>query len=175
MIWLPDAAVSVRDFFEAGGWVLWAIFAATVLMWAAIIERLWFFLLAMPRRIAATREAWDSRADQRSWCARRIREQLISAVSLEANRSLMFIRALMMVLPLLGLMGTVWGMIEVFEVMSYVGTGDARAMAGGVYKATLPTMAGLVAALSGLYPSSYLTSKASRDLQQVEDLLVQRG
>ena len=171
MTLLVESAAVVRAFFETGGWVLYAIFAVTVMMWTAIIERGWFFLRAMPQRIRAAQDIWNGRAERRSWHAQRIREQLISEVSLDANRTLPFIRALMAVLPLLGLMGTVWGMIEVFEVMSFTGTGDARAMAGGVYKATLPTMAGLVAALSGLYPSSYLVRKAGRDVQQVDDLL----
>ena len=46
--------------------------------------------------------------------------------------------------PLFGLMGTVTGMIEVFQVMAFTGGGDARSMAGGASKATLPTMAGMV-------------------------------
>ena len=75
------------------------------------------------------------------------------------------------VIPLMGLMGTVWGMITVFEVMSFTGTGNARAMAGGVYKATLPTMAGLVAALSGLYPSNFLERKAATEVERIEDML----
>lgn len=168
---LLDAVVSVRDFFEAGGWVLWAIFFVCVLMWTLIIERVWFFHTLLRERIRAVWQQWDERHDQTSWCARRIREQLVSQINLDANRALVIIKALMAVLPLLGLMGTVWGMITVFDVMAMTGTGNARAMAGGVYKATLPTMAGLVAALSGLYPVNYLERRAEVEVQRVEDLL----
>jgi biopolymer transport protein ExbB len=42
-------------------------------------------------------------------------------------------------------------MIEVFDVMTILGTGNPRAMASGVSKATIPTMAGMVVALSGLF------------------------
>ena len=171
MTLIVDAFASVRDYFETGGWVLWAIFAATVFMWTFIIERLWYFATGLPVAVAAVARDWHERADQTSWHARRIREQLVSRVSLEANRSILLIKALMAVLPLLGLMGTVWGMINVFEVMSFTGTGNARAMAGGVYKATLPTMSGLVAALSGLYPSTWLERKARIEVEKVEDLL----
>ena len=60
------------------------------------------------------------------------------------------IKGLVALCPLLGLLGTVTGMIEVFDVMAYTGTGNPRAMASGVSKATLPTMTGLVISISGL-------------------------
>ena len=61
------------------------------------------------------------------------------------------VKTLVALCPLLGLLGTVTGMIEVFDVMAIAGSGNARAMAAGVSKATIPTMAGMVAAISGLY------------------------
>ena len=169
-----DAFTSVRDFFEAGGWVLYLIFFATVLMWTLIIERLWYFYLVLPGEIGTVKNEWEERSERRSWYANRIRERLISTVSVDASRSINLIKALMAVLPLLGLLGTVTGMINVFDVMSFTGTGNARAMAGGVYKATLPTMSGLVAALSGLYPTTYLDRKATIEAERVEDLLGHR-
>ena len=88
-------------------------------------------------------------------------------------RFLLLIRTLMAVLPLLGLLGTVTGMIQVFDVMAFTGTGNARLMAGGVSAATIPTMSGLVAALSGLYLATHLEQRASHKIKQAEDLLVQ--
>ena len=64
--------------------------------------------------------------------------------------------------PLFGLLGTVTGMIEVFQVMAFSGGGDARAMAGGVSKATLPTMAGMVVSLSGIFAMIYISSVSER-------------
>ena len=49
------------------------------------------------------------------------------------------------------LLGTVYGMIEVFEVLAVLGTGNPRAMSTGVAKATIPTMAGMTIALSGYF------------------------
>ena len=57
----------------------------------------------------------------------------------------------MLLCPLLGLLGTVTGMIEVFNVMAVTGGGDAKSMAGGVERSTIPTMAGMVSALSKAY------------------------
>jgi biopolymer transport protein ExbB len=97
---------------------------------------------------------------------------LISDVRMAANAGLPMIKTLVALCPLLGLLGTVTGMIEVFDVMAVTGTGNARAMASGVSKATVPTMAGMVGALSGVLFASILTSWANRRVHLVEDRLV---
>ncbi|CAN5235172.1 MotA/TolQ/ExbB proton channel family protein [soil metagenome] len=167
-----DAFIAIRSFFEAGGNVLWAILLVTTLMWTFIIERLWFFRSELPRRIDEVAQEWNSRTDTKSWYARRIRDEMISRVSIEARRYLLFVKTLMAVLPLLGLLGTVTGMIQVFGIMALTGTGNARLMAGGVSAATIPTMAGLVGALSGLYLATYLEQRAASEVERTEDLLV---
>ena len=73
--------------------------------------------------------------------------------------------------PLLGLMGTVTGMIEVFDVMAFSGSGNARSMASGVSKATIPTMAGMVGALSGVFLVTLLNQKVNREVEDLEDNL----
>ena len=83
----------------------------------------------------------------------------------------MLIKVLIAICPLLGLLGTVTGMIAVFDVMTYSGGGNARAMAGGVSMATIPTMAGMVAALSGVYFGTWLEHKAQVETEKLEDLL----
>jgi biopolymer transport protein ExbB len=70
---------------------------------------------------------------------------------------------------MLGLLGTVTGMIEVFDVMALAGSGNSRAMAAGVSKATIPTMAGMVAALSGLILSAQLDRFAGRESGRLAD------
>jgi len=79
--------------------------------------------------------------------------------------------ALVALLPLLGLLGTVTGMIEVFDVMALSGSSNARLMAGGVFKATIPTMAGMTAALSGLYFSTVLPRWSVRETARFSDEL----
>jgi biopolymer transport protein ExbB len=73
--------------------------------------------------------------------------------------------------PLLGLLGTVTGMIDVFNVMAVTGGGDAKAMAGGVSRATIPTMAGMVAALSGVFANTYIERLATTETRLLEDRL----
>jgi biopolymer transport protein ExbB len=168
---LPDAFAAIRDFFEAGGNVLYGILIVTVLMWTFIIERLWYFYLVLPGRVREISATWGGRQDKSSWYARQIRTALVSEFRVESRRNLLLVRTLMAVLPLLGLLGTVTGMIAVFDVMAFAGTGNARLMASGVSKATIPTMSGLVAALSGFYFASSLEKKARRETERVGDLL----
>ena len=175
MIWFYEAVGSIRDFMELGGNVLWAIMLVLFLMWTFILERLWFFDRVYPGRKNAVIAAWDRRADTTSWYARRIREGLISEASLGLKQNIGIIKVLIAICPLLGLLGTVTGMIAVFDVMTYSGGGNARAMAGGVSMATVPTMAGMVAALSGVYFGTWLEHKAQTETEKLEDLLQQHN
>jgi len=167
-----DAFVSIRDFFEMGGNVLYGILVVTVLMWTFIIERIWYFYFVMPKRLREVEAYWGERQDTTSWYANQVRNGVISEVKLESRRYLLLIKTLMAVLPLLGLLGTVTGMIAVFDVMAFAGTGNARLMAGGVSKATIPTMSGLVAALSGLYFAAWLEKKAGAQVDRAEALMI---
>ena len=108
-------------------------------------------------------QKWESREDKTSWYALQIREKYMSQAKVEINRNLSLIQTCVAVAPLFGLLGTVTGMIEVFQVMAFNGGGDARSMAGGVSKATLPTMAGMVVALSGVFATIYLNSVYDRE------------
>ena len=171
MIWFYQAIGSIRDFMELGGNVLWAIMFVLFLMWTFIIERLWYFYRVYPTRRRSILAAWGSRPDTTSWYARRIREGLVSESSLALKQNVGLIKVLIAICPLLGLLGTVTGMIAVFDVMTYSSGSNARAMAGGVSMATVPTMAGMVAALSGVWFGTWLEHKAQVETEQLEDLL----
>ena len=171
MIWFYDAIASIRDFMELGGDVLYGIMFTLFLMWTFILERLWYFYKVHPGEKNRIVESWEERADTTSWYAKRIREQLISQTSIALKHNVSLIKALIAICPLLGLMGTVTGMITVFDVMTFSGSGNARAMAAGVSMATVPTMAGMVAALSGVYFGTWLEHKASTETEKLEDLL----
>ena len=79
------------------------------------------------------------RADKTSWHALQIREKFLLEAKSSVNKNTTLIKTCIALAPLFGLLGTITGMIEVFQVMAFSGGGDARAMAGGVSKATLPT------------------------------------
>jgi biopolymer transport protein ExbB len=171
MIWFYDALASIRGFMDLGGNVLYAIMVVLFLMWTFIFERLWYLYRIHPQSRQAILSAWQTRTDTTSWYARRIREEMISKTSIALKSNIGLIKALIAICPLLGLMGTVTGMVSVFDVMTYSGTGNARAMAAGVSMATVPTMAGMVAALSGVYFGTWLEHKANTETEALSDLL----
>jgi biopolymer transport protein ExbB len=168
---LGNPIEAVGDFFERGGDVLYLILAVTFVMWVLILERQWYYRRLYPGDAKAALDAWNQRPDRTSWYAMQVRGELISRVRTSLEHSLLVVKALVAVCPLLGLLGTVTGMIEVFDVMAIAGSGNVRAMAAGVSKATIPTMAGMVAALSGLYFSVSMERFARRETERVADQL----
>ena len=162
---------TIRDFVELGGPVLRVIGWVTLFMWILIIERLIYMRTGHKRLVRNAHQIWDARSDYSSWNAHAIRSRIISLVSSNAERNLSLIKTCVALCPLLGLLGTVTGMIEVFEVMAIAGSGNPRSMASGVSKATVPTMAGMVAALSGVAMGTYLDTKARRERDLVADEL----
>lgn len=166
---------NLQEFFDAGGPVLWLIFFVTLVMWTLIIERYWYIYRTHPSMLAKTIDIWQQHQDQHSWGARKIRTALLSQLYLDLHQSLPTIRMLVVICPLLGLLGTVTGMIRVFDVITVLGTGNPRAMSTGISLATIPTMAGLVAALSGYYFSIRLKHKAEIESQRAADQLVISG
>lgn len=161
----------VRVFLERGGNVLLAIFGVTALMWTLMLERVWYFRAVLPQEILRVQDLWNTRSDHESWYATKVRALLVSEVRLKLDQSIPMIRTLIALCPLLGLLGTVTGMIEVFDVMAVSGSGNARAMAAGISKATIPTMAGMVAAISGLILSSHLERYSHDQAEMVADHL----
>lgn len=97
---------------------------------------------------------------------------LISEAKLKIEQNIAFIKTMVAVAPLLGLLGTVTGMVAVFDAMAVLGTGNPRAMASGVSQATIPTMSGMVVAISGLYFSYMLRRRADREVERLSDTLV---
>jgi len=171
MIWFYEAIGAIRELIVLGGNVLWGIMFVLFLMWTFILERLWYFYRVYPARKTSILDSWELRADTTSWYARRIKEGLVSEASLELKQNVGLIKALIAICPLLGLLGTVTGMIAVFDVMTYSAGGNARAMASGVSMATVPTMAGMVAALSGVYFGTWLEHRAQVETEALDDLL----
>ena len=124
-------------------------------MWLLILERSIYIYFGHRAFKRETIDTWRARQDKRSWNANQIRQAMISRVVQRLNGSIPIIQALVALCPLLGLMGTVTDMIEVFDTMAISGSGNAF-NGFGVSKATIPTMAGMVGALSGVFASTWL-------------------
>lgn len=162
-----------QDFLALGGPVLVAILLVSLLLWTLILERYWYLFVSHRRQRQEMRTRWLKRADHHSWCAKKIRERMISESHAALKKHLILINTLTKLLPLLGLLGTVSGMIETFEVMTRFGMANPRGMADGISQALLTTMAGLVTAVAGFYFSIDLSHRAKMAKQKLGEHLVQ--
>ncbi len=150
-------------------------------MWALIIERL-FYIRRMRRGDINIKEAVEVvRGRHLSFLSDGLRTRFVSRFikdrvgqrDLDRNiinqcamkerpflrRYLAVITVLAAVAPLLGLLGTVTGMITTFNVISVFGTGNAKAMAGGISEALITTQSGLLVAIPGLFMSNFLARR----------------
>ena len=155
---------------EGGPYVVW-IFLSGVLMWGMIIERYWYFARVLPGQAAKTRAQWEARSEHSSWCARQIRQAMISRLNGAMTAGFPVMQVLVPLSPLLGLVGTVSGMLEVFDSMALRGNADARSMASGVSEAMICTMSGLAVSITGLYPIHYFRTRAERETELLSDKL----
>ena len=164
---LQDWLFSLGQFFQTGGWVLYPILAVSFLMFALIVERLLYRALSYP-------------ADkQRTLAALRAELLVVKKLSLLCELDLALkaqfalIKTLITLCPLIGLLGTVTGMIQVFDALAVNGTGNPRLMAAGIASATLPTLAGMAISVTGLLLYSHLKSWSDRKSEQLPILLAQ--
>jgi len=172
MYWFDSAYEAVSRFMDMGGNVLWLIAVLLFFMWTLIFERVWYFKTGWKADAGRAIALWEGRSERQSWNAKQIREKLISQPRMRIYQYLPVIKTLVALCPLLGLLGTVTGMIEVFNIMAVTGGGDAKSMAGGVSRATIPTMAGMVGALSGVFLITIITRTIETSIESLQDRLI---
>jgi len=181
----------IYDYLQQGGWIMIPLVACSVAMWSLIIERINAFRrteasdIDMRDAIEAVRgsgggvggdglrsrlvrnfllmRSGDPGLDREILRQCGMKEQ----ASLASNLS--YIAVLAAVAPLMGLLGTVLGMIETFDVISVFGTGNARAMAGGISVALVTTQTGLLIAIPGILFSGILKRKARQLIHRLQE------
>jgi len=166
-----DQIEIMRDFFGKGGPVLTGVFVLSIFLWILILERYYFLYKVYPKRLEIIVNQWQRRREHSSWYALKIRDGFLSEISIALKHNLIPIQALTGILPLLGLLGTVTGMITIFEVLNVFGNSNARGMADGISKALLPTTAGLVTSIIGIYFSADLNKRAKTKELHAKELL----
>ncbi|BFU77080.1 MotA/TolQ/ExbB proton channel family protein [Arcobacter sp. 15-2] len=139
----------LSHFFDRGGSVLYIVFFIAFFLWGLLIDRfVYLYFTFKKQRKEILQNVKTNSYDQKF--IQEIQTHIVEDIRLQLNDGLDFIKTLIIVCPLVGLLGTVTGMIEVFDVMAIIGNGDVKSMANGVSMATIPTMAGMVIALSGI-------------------------
>ncbi|MBE0488522.1 MAG: MotA/TolQ/ExbB proton channel family protein [Halomonas sp.] len=158
---------------EAGGAILVVIALVAALLFSLALERGLFFHITYQRARQRLFERWAARSDHLSWSARTLREVWTQALITRLRRPLPWLKLLVVLCPLLGLLGTVTGMIMVFDSLTLSETGQAQAMADGVARATLPTLAGMAVAVVGLLFTSRLEQVIRREDQWLHDRMAE--
>jgi biopolymer transport protein ExbB len=186
---LAVSAMQLLDYLNAGGPVMLPLVLVSLVMWLLIVDRLLFFRrlhrknmnsrdalahvhahrLPDPLRFRGAVSLLVAEFMRRRSGNRRLDRHILDETVLSLRRSLedylAVIGVLAAIAPLLGLLGTVTGMLATFDVLAVFGTGNAKAMAGGISEALITTQTGLLVALPGLYMRGFLQRRA-RTLQQ---------
>ena len=160
---------SLLDMRQLGGPVVIWIFIACVIMWAIVLERIWHFSKVLPAEAAKLLAVWKQRINKRTWASRQIRAAMISRLNAGMMRNQVMLRVLVPMCPLLGLLGTVGGMLEVFDSMAARGSADARSMASGISEAMICTLSGLAVSITGLYPVYYFRRRMRHETELLAD------
>jgi biopolymer transport protein ExbB len=168
---VSNVVAAVSDLVEQGGVFVYLIFLTGLILWTLVFERWWYFARILPKDTKAAIDKWQARTDHVSWSARQIRQATISRLNAAMTGNFPLMQVLVPLSPLLGLIGTVSGMLEVFDSMALRGSADARTMASGVSHAMICTMSGLAVSITGLYPNHYFRSRAKRETELIADKL----
>lgn len=162
---LIDFQLALEQFLSAGGWVLYLILGLCIVLWSLLLERLWFRYISY-RGLARQAHAQLDR-NSPAWLLRSLQCDLHLAL----NQQMPMIKTLIALCPLVGLLGTVTGMIQVFDALALNGTGNPRLMAAGVARATIPTLAGMAVAVSGLLLFNRLASWRDQQVHLLQSRL----
>ncbi|MBU0484676.1 MAG: MotA/TolQ/ExbB proton channel family protein [Proteobacteria bacterium] len=174
------SVLELYDFLAKGGPVMVPLIGISLWMWVLIFERsIVFWMLKRP---VDNKAASNLPMLKNIAASRKIEERLINAIAQNGckdgipdpsladayikkeknmlRRNLSTINILAAIAPLLGLLGTVVGMVATFDVISAFGTGNANAMAGGISTALITTQSGLLVAVPGLFMGAFLSRTA---------------
>lgn len=156
---------------DLGGDILLIIIFLAAVLWALLIERFFYVGRVYPQQMLTATHVWKQRPERRSWYAQQYRRFLLYRANQSLQRNLGLLRTLIKLCPLLGLLGTVIGMLEIFDAVAITGGTNPRATAAGVSKAIITTMAGMVVAISALPVVGWLSRRVAEKKEQLADSL----
>jgi biopolymer transport protein ExbB len=179
----------LEDYLAAGGFIIIPLILVSLIMWILIVDRALFFR-RLGRKTMDTQTAWDHihanhipdpgkyrgavsllvveflrRRSGDKALDRFILDETVLSINRSLSDYLAIIGVLAGIAPLLGLLGTVIGMIATFDVLAVFGTGNTKAMSNGISEALITTQTGLLVAIPGLYMKGFLERRA-RNLKQ---------
>jgi biopolymer transport protein ExbB len=188
----------MQELMIKGGLIMWPLLACSIVALAVVVERLLFWLLVSIRKnqkqinriFTLTEEGDFDTAINEGESARCLVCRILTAglahrnygltQSLEAaamqeiekmKRSLSVLDTIITLAPLLGILGTVMGIIVSFDLLGVAGIEDPKAVTGGIAQALLTTATGLAIAIVALIPYNALTRKVEKVTRHIEQLV----
>ncbi len=182
--------------FAKGGPVMWPLLLASIVTVSVVLERVWFYLresrLRRPQDVDVfledlekkkIKECLDRGRRSTDFIARTLayalenRDKSLSNAFLQAanrelgrfSRGLPVLDTMITLAPLLGLLGTVTGLIHSFGLLGEDQIQAPMALTGGIAEALVNTAFGLVIAITALIPFNYLNSQLERTRHELED------
>ncbi len=174
-----------------GGVIMIPLILCSFVMWVLIIDRIFFFARMEKQDISyhdmltfLENNTWPGGCEgvrshllvhllsyrtHNQKLDKRIIDQGVLAMLPYLDRYLLLIGTLAAIAPLFGLLGTVTGMITTFDVITLFGTGNAKAMAGGISEALVTTQSGLLVSIPGLFMATMLHRKAQRAKERMNE------
>jgi biopolymer transport protein ExbB len=171
---VTDTFWNAIHYFQRGGLVMPALAATSIWLWTLIVMKLWELagfntswkhsgldgggagrLSVMTQRYRSLCSSDFARNE--SWL-----ESLLIREKHFLDRHVTAIMLLSTIAPLIGLLGTVTGMIATFRVIEYYGAGNANGLAGGISEALITTQSGLVVAVPGLIMGNLIKRRVDR-------------
>jgi biopolymer transport protein ExbB len=189
---LGETLELMTDLIRAGGVVMVPLVILSLVMWLLILERAFFFRRLYKKNMNSSTALSLVRENtlpdpkmyrgavsllvtefiqNRSGSAqldRHLLDAAVARINRRMTRSLAVIGVLAAMAPLMGLLGTVTGMITTFDVLAIFGTGNAKAMAGGISESLITTQTGLIVAIPGLYMKGFLDRRAEHLSQRIQ-------
>jgi len=183
--------VTFLEYMEVGGYIMWVILFLSVISVAFVIERIIYFVMASadPGRIEAgfSRAMADGDLDKARLASsgrsslhrlfseacdnwgeydgdfKELLDQRMRRELYGWEKNLFFLEITAKVSPLLGLLGTVLGMVEMFRTLNLGGAVNAAAVTGGIWKALFTTVAGLTVAVPIIIAHGLLSGRIDRE------------
>lgn len=165
------------DYYRPGGAVLWVIFGGSVLMWVIMVERL-LFLRTVTRAVAGAGgkpvfsllNGVEAELELRAPGGHPLRRDILREILLRERsrfgRGETAVSVLTALLPLLGLLGTVVGMIALFDALASFDLRHGSMVSDGIAQALLTTEAGLLTALPGVFILQYIRRRSRSVLHE---------
>ena len=188
------------DMFLRGGPVMWPLLITSLVALTVVFERLYFIIQERVRRDPVSVErlmefaqkgdfqaAYEAGKKSRGYVARALTHALehrdvsfsnalLHASSIELqrfNRGISLLDTIVTLAPLLGLFGTVTGMIRAFSLLGASELGAPTAITGGIAEALIATAFGLVIAMVALLPFNFLNARLEHARQEIENAAAQ--